>query len=112
MNVDGPKSPNGSSRSRTACLKPDLRGALLERVALGGVAGDAVEHGAEDLRRVQTLSHHGLVDEQLHHHQLVDRHARDALEQDLEALVELLARRRTRSRAPTRPPRCRRGSRR
>src|SRR5690606_2285567 len=43
---------------------------LLERVALGGVAGDPVEHGAEQLRRVQALAEQALVDEQLHHLQL------------------------------------------
>lgn len=66
-------------------LEAGLGGARLERVALAGVAGDAVEHGAQDLGRVQTLLHHGLIHQQLHHHQLVHRHARDPLEQDLEA---------------------------
>ena len=55
LKVDAPKSPNGSSRSRTACLKPGLGRALLERVALLRVARDPVEHGAEHLRRVQAL---------------------------------------------------------
>ena len=48
-----------------------------------------------------------LVDEQLHHHELVDRHPRDALEQRLEARVELVGAAPPRSRAPTRPPRAR-----
>jgi len=57
------------------------------------VARDPVEHRAEHLRRVQSLRVQGLVDEQLHQDQLVERHARDPLEQDLGALAQPLGRR-------------------
>ncbi len=53
-----------------------------------------------DLRGVQPLGVEGLIDEQLHHAQLVHRHARDPPEQDLDALVELLRRGRLDREAP------------
>ena len=57
-----PKSPKGSSRSRTACLNPASAARALERVALARVARDAVEDRAEHLRRVQALRVERLVD--------------------------------------------------
>src|SRR5438270_7744967 len=56
-----------------------LRGTSLEGVALRGVPGDPVEDRPEHLCRVKALRVEGLVDEQLHHHQLVDRQAGDAM---------------------------------
>src|SRR5256885_14925121 len=70
-------------------LEPLLGGEALEVEALGRVTGDSVEDGAEDLGGVQPLCVHGLVHQQLHHGELVDRHAGDALHERLEALVEL-----------------------
>src|SRR4029077_2951605 len=75
-------------------LEARFGGATDEAVALLGVAGDAVEEGAEQLRLVQTLRVERLVDEHLHHHQLVDPQPCDPLQQRLEALVELIGRRR------------------
>src|SRR6476659_10396321 len=60
-------------------LEAALGGAADEVVALLGMAGDAVEEGAEQLRLVQALRVERLVDEHLHHHQLVDRQAGDPL---------------------------------
>ncbi len=71
-------------------------------MALRRVAGDAVEEGAEKLRLLQALRVERLVDQHLHHHQLVDRQPGDALEQLLEALVELLRRRRLGRQPPLR----------
>src|SRR5436305_3736851 len=64
-------------------------GLARECVALLGVARDPVEDRAEDLRRVQSLCVQRLIDEQLHHHELVHGNARDARSQRLDALVEL-----------------------
>src|SRR5208282_2877926 len=70
-------------------LETGLRGPLLEGVALAGVTGDSVKDGPEDLCLVQALGIERLVDEQLHHLQLVERVAGDPLDQHLGALVEL-----------------------
>src|SRR5436309_14147942 len=68
------------------------RGEPLELVALAGVPGGAVEQGAYDLRGVEALLVKRLVDQQLHHLELVDREAGDARNQHLDPLVELLGR--------------------
>lgn len=94
MKVEGPASPKELVALADCCAEARLGGALLERVALGGVARDAVEGRPEDLGRMQSLRVQRLVHQQLHHHQLVDRVARDALDQDLGRLVELGRRRR------------------
>src|SRR5579885_972170 len=53
-------------------------GAPLKGIAFGRVPRDAVEDRAENLSGLQALLHHRLVQQQLHHHQLIDRHARNA----------------------------------
>ena len=58
-----------------------LGGAADEVVALLRVAGDPVEEGPEHLGLVQALRVEGLIDEHLHHHQLVDRQPGYALEE-------------------------------
>ena len=72
-------------------------GAADEAVALLGVAGDAVEEGAEELGRLQALRVDGLVDEQLVHDELVDGYSGYPLEQRLEPPVEIGRRRRARA---------------
>src|SRR5829696_967252 len=58
-----------------------FRGLADEGVPLLGVTGDAVEEGPEQLGLVQALRVERLVDEHLHHHELVERHPRHALHQ-------------------------------
>ena len=111
-NPSSPWSPKGSSRSRTASRKPSSAARADEAVALLGVAGDAVEEGPQQLGLVQALRVERLVDEHLHHHQLVDRHPGDPLEQALEARVELLGRGGLGRQPPLRPPARRSASRR
>jgi hypothetical protein len=53
------------------------------------VAGDPVEEHPERLGGVQALRVERLVHEQLHHHELVHGGQGDALDERLEALVEL-----------------------
>src|SRR5437016_4955986 len=57
-------------------LEADLHRALLKRVSFFRMARDAVEYGADELRCVQTLGEQRLVQEQFHHHELIDGHAR------------------------------------
>jgi hypothetical protein len=61
-----------------------------ERVALGGVAGDAVEHGADHPAGRDALLQQRRVHRQLDHDQLVDRHRSDPFDQPLGARVEVL----------------------
>ena len=63
----------------------------LKRVALLGVPREAVEHRPERLRGMESLAVERLVDEQLHHPQLVDRQPGDPGHQRLGALDPLVA---------------------
>ena len=85
---------------------------LLERVALGRVARDAVEDGPDQLGRGQAHGLDLLVDQQLHHLQLVERHPRDALPRAPRCARRARRRAARRSPGPTPPPRRRTGSRR
>src|SRR5215213_9305490 len=81
-------------------LESLLRGEALPAESLRRVPGDAVEEDAELLGGLQALGVERLVDEQLVHDELVDRDPPDALEQRLEALVELRRRSRLRGEPP------------
>ena len=63
---------------------------LLKSIAFFGVAGDPVEHRTHNLSGLQADCLHGLVDQQFHHHQLVDGHARDAVQQNVKAFIQLV----------------------
>jgi hypothetical protein len=78
-------------RDRAPRCRSRPRPAAREAVALGGVARDAVEHGAEELALREALGVRRLVEHQLHHDELVNRHPGDARQQALEARVELIA---------------------
>src|SRR4051812_49160949 len=78
----------------------DLRGALLERVALARVPRDPVEDRADHPAVRHALAHQRRVERELEHHELVHRHRGDPSEQHLRAPVELLGTRRLDRQSP------------
>ncbi len=85
-----PKSPKGSSRSRTASLNPfsaARRTKSWPSVVWRAMPSKTVPSTCVACRPCE---YSGLVDEQLVHHELVDRHLRDPLQQRLENIIQIL----------------------
>ena len=72
------RSRRTARRARRTAPRTSSRPRAVKAVALGRVARRAVEQRADQLRRVQAHLLEGLVDEQLHHVQLVGGQLRDA----------------------------------
>ena len=66
--------------------------AFLKCIPLGRVPCHAVEKRSQHLQRLQPRRVHRLIDEQFHHHQLIDGITRNPLQQNLETFVETILR--------------------